>query len=85
MVIISIGTTTVDSGTDTVDYSYITDGKAINADLGRTNSQEVFQVGTSGNFDHLVNIENIIGSKMLILSKVMIICNYKYFRWLQRK
>ena len=57
------GTTTADSGNDTVDYSYIIDTKAVDVDLGRTNNQEIFQIGTATNYDHVVNIENIVATK----------------------
>uniref|UniRef100_UPI0040472DEE hypothetical protein n=1 Tax=Aliarcobacter sp. TaxID=2321116 RepID=UPI0040472DEE len=57
------GTNSVNIGSDTVDYSYITDSKAINADLSRTNNEEIFQIGNAANFDHVKDIENIIGTK----------------------
>jgi len=57
------GDDTTDTGNDTVDYSYITDTSAINADLSRTNDEEIFQIGTPTNFDHVSGIENVTGTR----------------------
>ena len=64
------GVTHTDSGNDTVDYSYITDGTAIDADLSRddsdsdtNNEQEIRVVGTPTSYDSLEGIENVIGTR----------------------
>ena len=56
------GTTAVKSGSDWVDYSYITDTKAINVDLSAVSNQ-VSQIGTPANADTLKHIENVVGTK----------------------
>ena len=50
------GTTATKAGNDWVDYSYITDTRAINVDLGATSNQ-VSQIGTPANADILTHIE----------------------------
>lgn len=56
------GTTAVKSGNDWIDYSYITDTRAINVDLGAASNQ-VTQIGTPTNADILTHIENVVGTK----------------------
>ena len=56
------GTTATKAGNDWVDYSYITDTKAINVDLSLLTNQ-VSQIGTPANADTLTHIENVVGTK----------------------
>ncbi|MDD4330542.1 MAG: hypothetical protein PHD79_11350, partial [Aliarcobacter sp.] len=56
------GTTATKSGSDWVDYSYITDTRAINVDLSAVSNQ-VSQIGTPVNADTLTHIENVVGTK----------------------
>lgn len=58
------------SGSDWIDYSYITDTTAINADLSKddgdsttNNEREVVQIGNNTNFDSLEGILNVRGTK----------------------
>jgi len=52
--------THTNSGNDWVDYSYITNSKAVNIDLSQDKAEEI---GTSTNFDTLNDIENAKGTK----------------------